>query len=46
MLLFVEMLYTLGKLAASLVVEFLDYFELDSSKAVFEVESSCVRLNY
>lgn len=32
-----------GKLATSLVIEFLDFFELESSKAVFEVESSCVR---
>lgn len=31
-----------GKLATSLVIEFLDFFELESSKAVFEVEASCV----
>ena len=35
-----------GKLATSLVIEFLDFFELESSKAVFEVESSCVRNIY
>ncbi|XP_065917662.1 centrosomal protein 43-like [Dysidea avara] len=34
-----------GKLTVSLVMEFLDYFELDSSKAVFEVEASCGVLN-
>ena len=33
-----------GKLATSLVIEFLDFFELESSKAVFEVEASCVSI--
>lgn len=35
-----------GRLATCLVIEFLDFFELESSKAVFEVESSCVRNVY
>ena len=33
-----------GRLATNLVIEFLNFFELESSKAVFEVESSCVRM--
>lgn len=43
MLLLCMLVCAAGKLATSLVIEFLDFFELESSKAVFEVESSCVR---